>query len=59
MSTEAAIEVEGIVKHYGDVRALDGVDLRAPPVGRNTDIPPPCGSCYVASTVPSSRTEIL
>jgi ABC-2 type transport system ATP-binding protein len=31
MSTEAAIEVEGIVKHYGDVRALDGVDLRAQP----------------------------
>ena len=29
MSTEAAIEVEGIVKHFGDVRALDGVDLRA------------------------------
>jgi len=29
MSTEAAIEVEGIVKHYGDVRALDGVDLTA------------------------------
>jgi ABC-2 type transport system ATP-binding protein len=31
VSTEAAIEVEGIVKHYGDVRALDGVDLRAQP----------------------------
>ncbi len=29
MSSEAAIEVEGIVKHYGDVRALDGVDLTA------------------------------
>ena len=25
-----AIEVEGIVKHFGDVRALDGVDLQAP-----------------------------
>jgi len=31
MSSEAAIEVEGIVKRYGDVRALDGVDLAASP----------------------------
>jgi ABC-2 type transport system ATP-binding protein len=31
MSSEAAIEVEGIVKHYGEVRALDGVDLQARP----------------------------
>ena len=31
MSSEAAIEVEGIVKRYGDVRALDGVDLVASP----------------------------
>jgi ABC-2 type transport system ATP-binding protein len=31
MSTEAAIEVEGIVKRFGDVRALDGVDLVAAP----------------------------
>jgi ABC-2 type transport system ATP-binding protein len=29
MSSEAAIEVEGIAKHYGDVHALDGVDLTA------------------------------
>jgi ABC-2 type transport system ATP-binding protein len=27
---EAAIEAEGLVKSYGDVRALDGVDLTAP-----------------------------
>ena len=31
MSSEATIEVEGIVKRYGDVRALDGVDLIAEP----------------------------
>jgi ABC-2 type transport system ATP-binding protein len=31
MSTEATIEVEGIVKRFGDVRALDGVDLVAEP----------------------------
>src|SRR6201999_3376357 len=31
ISTEAAIEAEGLVKSYGDVRALDGVDLTAPP----------------------------
>ena len=31
MSSEATIEVEGIVKHYGEVRALDGVDLQARP----------------------------
>jgi ABC-2 type transport system ATP-binding protein len=29
MSSEAAIEVEGVVKHYGDVHALDGIDLTA------------------------------
>ncbi len=28
---EAAIEVEGLVKSFGDVRALDGVDLEAAP----------------------------
>jgi ABC-2 type transport system ATP-binding protein len=28
-SDEAAIHVEGLVKHFGDVRALDGVDLDA------------------------------
>src|SRR5918912_1351008 len=27
---EAAIEVGGLVKSYGEVRALDGIDLRAP-----------------------------
>jgi ABC-2 type transport system ATP-binding protein len=31
VSGEAAIEAEGLVKSYGDVRALDGVDLTAPP----------------------------
>jgi len=31
MSSDATIEVEGIVKHYGEVRALDGVDLVAQP----------------------------
>ncbi len=31
MSSEATIEVEGIVKRFGEVRALDGVDLRAQP----------------------------
>src|ERR1700760_2479720 len=30
MAGEAAIEAEGLVKSYGDVRALDGVDLTAP-----------------------------
>jgi ABC-2 type transport system ATP-binding protein len=30
VSGEAAIEAEGLVKSYGDVRALDGVDLSAP-----------------------------
>src|SRR5882757_2896009 len=30
ISTEAAIEAEGLIKSYGDVRALDGVDLTAP-----------------------------
>ena len=30
MSEGAAIEAEGLVKSYGDVRALDGVDLTAP-----------------------------
>src|SRR5215207_3535241 len=28
-SGEATIRVRGVVKHYGDVRALDGVDLEA------------------------------
>src|SRR5215212_2200434 len=27
MSTAAAIEAEGLVKHFGDTRAVDGVDL--------------------------------
>ncbi len=31
MSEGAAIEAEGLVKSYGDVRALDGVDLTAAP----------------------------
>jgi ABC-2 type transport system ATP-binding protein len=31
VSGEAAIEAEGLVKTYGDVRALDGIDLSAPP----------------------------
>ncbi len=31
MSTQATIEVEGIVKRFGEVRALDGVDLVAQP----------------------------
>jgi ABC-2 type transport system ATP-binding protein len=31
MSNDATIEVEGIVKRYGEVRALDGVDLVARP----------------------------
>jgi ABC-2 type transport system ATP-binding protein len=30
VSEEAAIEAEGLVKSYGDVRALDGVDLTVP-----------------------------
>jgi ABC-2 type transport system ATP-binding protein len=30
VSGEAAIEAQGLVKSYGDVRALDGVDLSAP-----------------------------
>jgi ABC-2 type transport system ATP-binding protein len=30
VSGEAAIEAEGLAKSYGDVRALDGVDLTAP-----------------------------
>jgi ABC-2 type transport system ATP-binding protein len=30
VSGQAAIEAEGLVKSYGDVRALDGVDLTAP-----------------------------
>ena len=30
MSEGAAIEAQGLVKSYGDVRALDGVDLTAP-----------------------------
>src|SRR6201999_2862357 len=30
MAGEAAIEAEGMVKAYGDVKALDGVDLSAP-----------------------------
>jgi ABC-2 type transport system ATP-binding protein len=30
VSAEAAIEAQGLVKSYGDVRALDGVDLTAP-----------------------------
>jgi ABC-2 type transport system ATP-binding protein len=30
MSSEYAIEAEGLVKSYGDVKALAGVDLRAP-----------------------------
>jgi len=31
MSGDAAIEVEGIVKRFGDVKALDGVELAAEP----------------------------
>ncbi len=30
MSTEVAIEAEGLRKSYGDIRALDGIDLRVP-----------------------------
>ncbi|HUB98461.1 MAG TPA: ATP-binding cassette domain-containing protein [Solirubrobacterales bacterium] len=30
MSTELAIEAEGLRKSYGDVRALDGIDLKVP-----------------------------
>lgn len=30
MSTQAAVRAEGLVKHYGKVRALDGVDLEVP-----------------------------
>ncbi len=30
MSAPPAIEVSGVVKHFGDVRALDGIDLVAP-----------------------------
>ncbi len=29
-SSELAVEAEGLTKHYGSVRALDGVDLRVP-----------------------------
>ena len=29
-SGEAAISVSGLVKHFGEVKALDGVDLEAP-----------------------------
>ena len=28
MQSSAAIEVQGLVKHYGDTRAVDGIDLR-------------------------------
>src|SRR5215208_6900255 len=31
VSNEPAIQVSGLVKSYGDVRALDGVDLEAAP----------------------------
>src|SRR3954471_24178039 len=30
MTTEFAVEAEGLRKSYGDVRALDGVDLQVP-----------------------------
>lgn len=30
MAQEAAVRAEGLVKHYGDVKALDGVDLEVP-----------------------------
>jgi ABC-2 type transport system ATP-binding protein len=30
-TSEPAISVTGLVKSFGDVRALDGVDLRVPP----------------------------
>jgi ABC-type sugar transport system ATPase subunit len=30
--TDAAIEAQGLTKSFGDVRALDGIDLRAPAV---------------------------
>src|ERR1700761_5913274 len=30
MSETAAIEAEGLVKHYGQTKALDGLDLRVP-----------------------------
>ena len=43
MSSDYAIEAEGLVKSYGDVKALAGVDLRAP-----------AGSCLLY-TSPSPR----
>ena len=30
MVGECAVEAEGLVKHYGDVKALDGIDLEVP-----------------------------
>ena len=30
MASEAAIEVQGLTKSYGDVKALRGIDLHAP-----------------------------
>src|SRR5258707_14128149 len=30
MAADVAIEAEGLRKSYGDVRALDGIDLRVP-----------------------------
>jgi ABC-2 type transport system ATP-binding protein len=30
MSTDAAVHAEGLVKHFGDVKALDGIDLTVP-----------------------------
>ena len=30
MATDAAIQADGLVKHFGDVRALDGVSFEVP-----------------------------
>ncbi len=33
MTTDLVIEAEGLVKHYGETKALQGVDLVVPPRG--------------------------
>ena len=64
MSTEQALQVKGLAKHFGGVRALDGVDFAVPAgqcvalIGPNGAGKSTCFACLAGQQVPTAG-EVL
>ncbi|WP_353246318.1 ATP-binding cassette domain-containing protein, partial [Limnohabitans sp.] len=64
MSAEQALQVKGLAKHFGGVRALDGVDFAVPAgqcvalIGPNGAGKSTCFACLAGQQVPTAG-EVL